>query len=266
MAQQNFKVVIPARFGSSRLPGKPLLDIVGKPMVQHVYERALESGVDPDGGIVIATDDQRIIDIAAGFGAHAIMTSKDHQSGTDRLAEVAKILGWDDQVIVVNLQGDEPLMPPDLIASVAANLGKNAEAGISTFSTPITNTNDLCDPNIVKVVTNQKDMAMYFSRAPIPWNRDKYTHLTASSSSCSTSLEGFLPERHLGMYAYRVETLKTISNAPVAEIEVMESLEQLRALWMGVAIHVQSIAQPPGHGVDTQDDLERVRKELAASS
>ena len=259
-----FKVVIPARYGSSRLPGKPLLDIAGKPMIQHVFERAVESGASADGDIVIATDDQRILEACHGFGGHAVMTSPEHQSGTDRLAEVAGIMGWSDDTIVVNLQGDEPLMPPALICKVASNLASHGGAGIATLSTPIAAVDDLFDPNVVKVVVNQNNLALYFSRAPIPWDRDRYSHVYNSGrpdelASCT------LPQRHLGMYAYRTRTLKQISASPVASIETLESLEQLRALWLGIGIHVASIGEQPGHGVDTQADLERVRAELAGN-
>lgn len=256
MTPNSFKVVIPARFGSSRLPGKPLLDIAGKPMIQHVYEHALETGISADGDIVIATDDERILKTCHQFGAHAVMTSTDHQSGTDRLAEVADIMGWDDNTIVVNLQGDEPLMPHTLISKVAQNLADTPQAGIATLSTPINHVSDLFDPNIVKVVTNQNDLAIYFSRAPIPWDRDQYSTETVSSVSTP------LPQRHLGMYAYRTGMLKQIASSQPAPIENQEALEQLRALWLGIGIHVESIPEQPGHGVDTADDLERVRSEL----
>lgn len=252
----SFKVVIPARFGSSRLPGKPLLDIAGKPMIQHVFERALETGVNPDGDIVIATDDERILEVCHKFGAHAVMTSANHQSGTDRLAEVADIMGWDDSVIIVNLQGDEPLMPQALISKVAQNLANTSQAGIATLSTPINEVSDLFDPNIVKVVVNQNNLALYFSRAPIPWDRDQYG--AKSVGSVSTPC----PQRHLGMYAYRTRTLKQIARSQPAAIESQEALEQLRALWLGIGIHVESISEQPGHGVDTVEDLERVRAEL----
>ena len=255
MSDSTFKIVIPARFGSSRLPGKPLLDIVGKPMIQHVFERALETGASPDGDIVIATDDQQIMDACHQFGAHAVMTSNHHQSGTDRLAEVSEITGWSDDAIIVNLQGDEPLMPSQLISKVAHNLSANPAAGIATLSTPIQDSGDLFDPNIVKVVCNQQEMALYFSRAPIPWARDSY----GDFKNMPEALSAPYPERHLGMYAYRAGTLRQVAEAPVASIESLESLEQLRALWLGIMIHVESIAEQPGHGVDTQADLDRVR-------
>lgn len=257
-----FKVVIPARYGSSRLPGKPLLDIAGKPMIQHVFERAVESGASADGDIVIATDDQRILEVCHGFGGHAVMTAPDHQSGTDRLAEVADMMGWSDKTIVVNLQGDEPLMPPALIRKVANNLANNSDAGIATLSTPIAAVDDLFDPNVVKVVVSQSNLALYFSRAPIPWDRDGYGQVYSSGRPAELTSD-CLPQRHLGMYAYRTHTLKQISASPVANIETLESLEQLRALWLGIGIHVESIREQPGHGVDTPADLDRVCAELA---
>ena len=256
MTLNAFKVVIPARFGSSRLPGKPLLDIAGKPMIQHVFERALETGVCSDGDIVVATDDERILETCHHFGAYAAMTSPDHQSGTDRLAEVAEIMDWGDDEIIVNLQGDEPLMPHSLISKVAQNLANNTQAGIATLSTPINEVSDLFDPNMVKVVTNQNDLALYFSRAPIPWARDQYGADTVSTVSNP------YPQRHLGMYAYRTATLKQIAASPVTDLETQEALEQLRALWLGICIHVESIDEQPGHGVDTAWDLEQVRAEF----
>lgn len=256
MAHNSFKIVIPARYGSSRLPGKPLVDIAGKPMIQHVYERALETGINPDGDIVVAIDDERIFEVCHQFGAHAVMTSPDHQSGTDRLAEVAEIMGWGDDTIIVNLQGDEPLMPHNLISKVALNLAEAPNAGIATLSTPINEVGDLFDPNIVKVVTNQYGLALYFSRAPIPWDRDSYG--ADSFESVSTPY----PQRHLGMYAYRTGTLKQIASSQMTDLETQEALEQLRALWLGIGIHVESIAEQPGHGVDTAGDLERVRAEF----
>lgn len=258
MSKNLFKIVIPARYGSSRLPGKPLMDIAGKPMVQHVFERAVETGLNPDGDILVATDDQRIVDVCHDFGALAIMTAPDHLSGTDRLAEVAEKAGWDDDTIIINLQGDEPLMPATLIRRVGENLAANPSAGIATFSTSITDVSDLFDPNIVKVVCNQYSMAMYFSRAAIPWDRGSFKEV----SSIPAKMSDPLPERHLGLYAYRTGTLKQMASAPAATIELLESLEQLRALWLGISIHVESIFEQPGHGVDTLADLVRVRLEL----
>lgn len=221
-------------------------------MIQHVFERAVETGINSDYDIVVATDDERIQKTCAAFGAHAVITSSSHASGTDRLAEVAATMGWDEDTIIVNLQGDEPLMPADLIVKVASNLSENPAAGIATLSTPITDACDLFDPNVVKVVTNKNKLALYFSRAAIPWDRALY-------SSDQNTISRPLPQRHLGLYAYRAVTLKEISTTPEASIETQESLEQLRALWLGIGIHVESITTQPGHGVDTAEDMERVR-------
>lgn len=258
-ASPSFKVVIPARFGSSRLPGKPLLDIAGKPMIWHVVQRAIESGACPDSQIFVATDDERIMSFCSSAGIRCVMTSAHHQSGTERLAEVAQQLNWSDETVVVNLQGDEPLMPPALIYQVAENLFMNTQAGIATLSTPITSIPELFDPNVVKVVTKQNGTALYFSRAAIPWNRDEYPSLLNDSLHSDSNLK--IPaQRHLGLYAYRVKTLKQLAITPMPLIESHESLEQLRALWLGVQIHVQAIATPPSHGVDTLADLEYVRQ------
>lgn len=251
MMNTRYKVVIPARYSSSRLPGKPLLDIAGKPMIQHVCERALESGADE---VVVATDDSRILQCAQGYGGEALLTDPDHESGTDRLAEVATEMRWDDETIVVNLQGDEPLMDPGLLSLVAANLDSHGDAGITTLATKIKDRDDIFDPNIVKVVCDKAGYAMYFSRAPIPWVRGDFD----GSGSIGMPL-GVEPLRHLGIYAYRVGALKLLTALDPCEVERAESLEQLRALWNGIKIHVDVIDQAPGHGVDTAEDLERVR-------
>lgn len=249
------KVVIPARFGSSRLPGKPLLNIAGKPMVQHVFERAVEAGFDPETDIIIATDDQQIVKAGRRFGAITIMTSADHASGTDRLAEVAQLLEWPQETIVVNLQGDEPLMPPQFIRLVADNLA-SASAGMATLATPILSTRDIFDPNVVKVVVNADQYALYFSRAPIPWDRDAYP---VNPNEKLPPPKDNAALRHLGLYAYRVETLQKLVTTPPPAMEQQEVLEQLRALWLGINIHVTTVFEPPGHGVDTEADLERTR-------
>jgi 3-deoxy-manno-octulosonate cytidylyltransferase (CMP-KDO synthetase) len=250
------KIVIPARYSSSRLPGKPLLDIGGKPMIEHVYLRALETGADADN-VIIATDDARIEAVVKSFGGQVVMTAPDHPSGSDRLAEVATNFGWSDDVIVVNLQGDEPLMDPKLITLVADNLISNKELGLSTLATGIHSASDIYNPNVVKVVCDKNGRALYFSRAAIPWVRGAFDY----------QAEPQLPEnitvfRHLGMYAYRVGVLKALTAQPACALEEAESLEQLRALWLGIGIHVGQIDAAPGHGVDTAEDLERVRAEL----
>ncbi len=248
-----FKIAIPARYASTRLPGKPLRDIDGKTMLQHVYERALQSGADE---IVVATDDERIAVVAHGFGAEVCMTSAAHGSGTDRLAEVAHTLNWDADVLVVNLQGDEPLMPPSLLRQVARNLATHADVVCATLCTPIRAAHELFDPSVVKVVMNTQGYALYFSRAPIPWYRDDFSRdsrtLPPQSQHC----------RHLGLYAYRAGFLKAYSELATCALEQAESLEQLRMLWHGAKIHVAEADEIPGPGVDTEQDLARVRELL----
>lgn len=246
-----YNVIIPARLASSRLPNKPLLDIAGKPMIQHVCERAIESGAVE---VLVATDSGEIVDVVQGFGGCAVMTAVTHQSGTDRLAEVVANKEWDDDAIVVNLQGDEPMMEPGLIEMVARNLATHEQAGMATLATPIVQREDVFSPDIVKVVLNASGFAQYFSRAPIPWVRGDY------GRDGETEMPVEVPVlRHLGIYAYRVGVLKRLTSLPVAPIERAESLEQLRALWHGIQIHVGVIEEAPGHGVDTTEDLGRVR-------
>ncbi|MFK4751856.1 3-deoxy-manno-octulosonate cytidylyltransferase [Oceanobacter antarcticus] len=254
---KNYKIVIPARYASSRLPGKPLIELAGKPMIQHVYERALEAGVDE---VVVATDDQRIADVACSFGADVVMTSVDHENGTERIAEVARLRGWEDHDVIVNLQGDEPLIPRELIEKTAASLLDRPEAGMSSLCTPIHDDHDAFDTNVVKVVLDRAGFAMYFSRASIPWDRDGYK---TNPGVMTTKLPLY---RHLGMYGYRVSFLKQYTSMEPCALEGAESLEQLRALWYGVRIHLSVIDQPPGHGIDTPDDVMRVEKLLAAMS
>lgn len=247
-----FSVVIPARYASTRFPGKPLADLAGKPMLQHVYQRACESEAQR---VVIATDDQRIADVASGFGAEVCMTRADHPSGTDRLQEVVTRLGLFADEIVVNVQGDEPLIPARIINQVAHNLAAVPEAGIATLCEPILSYADLLNPNIVKVVTDHRGMALYFSRAPIAYPRDQLATATAQDALPAS----FPWRRHIGMYAYRVKLLNDFVRWPPAAIEQTESLEQLRALWNGSAIHVDEALEAPPAGVDTPEDLERLR-------
>lgn len=248
----SFRVVIPARFGSSRLPGKPLLDIAGKPMVVHVYERALQSAASE---VIVATDDTRIFDALRKLGAPVLMTRADHPSGTDRLQEVATHFGWRNDDIVVNVQGDEPLIPAAVINQVAANLQQSTTAGMATLAEPLESVEQLFNPNIVKLVRDYQDHALLFSRAPMPWARDAF----------ALSREQLPPEalslylRHLGIYAYRVGFLHDYVSWPPALLEQLESLEQLRALYNGVKIHVAVTAEALPPGVDTQADLDRVR-------
>lgn len=251
----SYIVVIPARYASSRLPGKPLADIGGKPMIQHVYERACKSGA---SRVVIATDDSRIEAACHEFGAEVVMTSADHASGTDRLEEVARKLDFEPRDRVVNVQGDEPLIPPQLIDQVAANLETFPEAAIATLCEPITDTPTLFNPNVVKVVADARGMAHYFSRAPIPWARADWAANPASTDKLPmpASARYF---RHIGIYGYRVSLLRAFVNWSPAPTEITESLEQLRALYNGALVHVAEACVTPVGGVDTEQDLERLR-------
>ncbi len=249
-----FKVVIPARFASTRLPGKALLPIAGKPMIQWVHERATESGAEE---IWIATDDQRVVDACGKFGAAVMLTSPAHASGTDRIAEVATRNGWGEREIVVNVQGDEPLLPQLLIRQVAELVVTNPLAGVATLATPIRSLAEFLDPNVVKVARAPDNRALYFSRAPIPWTRDG----ALSGFATQSRFDGAL--RHLGLYAYRVEALMRLAALPPSDLEVTEKLEQLRALENGIAIAVGVTQQVPGPGVDTPADLERVARLVA---
>lgn len=248
-----YTVVIPARYGSTRLPGKPLLDIHGKPMVQRVWEQACRSQAER---VVIATDDQRIFKVAEEFGAQACMTSAEHPSGTDRLQQVVKELGLPDDHIVVNVQGDEPLIPAQVIDQVATNLAHNTEAGMATLCEEITAVEDLTNPNVVKAVFDAKGMALYFSRAPIPWPRDAFMH---AQDNMPDNGKWF---RHIGIYAYRTRFLHEYVTWSPAPQETLEQLEQLRALHHGVSIHVAIAGAPVPGGVDTQADLDQVRRLL----
>jgi len=247
-------VVIPARLGSQRLPRKPLLDIAGKPLIQHVYERGLACGADD---VYIATDDQEIVEVGQSFGANVVMTSADHVSGTDRLAEVVNQCAFDDAQIVVNLQGDEPLMPAAPLRQVAANLALHNKASVATLCEPITCLEGLLNPNTVKVVYDREGYALYFSRAPIPWKRDE---LDEPSSQSSSTIQHF---RHVGLYAYRAEFLKKYTQWSSCALEKIEALEQLRVLWHGGRIHVAVSETEIPPGVDTEADLARVRAHFA---
>jgi len=249
-----YKIVIPARYGSSRLPGKPLIELAGKPMIQHVYERACETSATE---IVIATDDVRIAEVAKSFSANVVMTSPDHENGTERIAEVADKLGWAEDDVVVNLQGDEPLIPRQLVDMTADGLLQNPDAGMSSLCTPITDVEDGFDPNVVKVVLDNRQFALYFSRAPIPWDRDQYSQ---SQSALTNKLDVY---RHIGMYGYRVSFLRQYQTMAATPLELAECLEQLRALCYGVKIHMGVIDKAPGHGIDTQADVARVEAQLA---
>lgn len=252
----SFLVVIPARFASSRLPGKPLLEIARQPMVQHVWERARASSA---ARVVIATDDGRVEAAAASFGADVVMTREDHPSGTDRLAEVVETLALPDDTIVVNVQGDEPLIPPAVIDQVAGNLAAHAQASIATLCEAIDDGSLLRDPNAVKVVFRRDGMALYFSRACIPWPRDY------------GGPDGSLPQdshwyRHIGLYAYRAAFLRRFARWSAAPPERCERLEQLRALYEGETIHVAEACDVVPGGVDTAADLEAVRALISRRS
>lgn len=236
-----FKVVIPARYASTRFPGKVLAEIGGKPMLRHVYERALASGA---GDVVVATEDRRVEEAARDFGATVLMTSPEHASGSDRIAEVALKLGWEDSTLIVNVQGDEPFIPPDNIAQVAANLARHG-AEMASLRTPITDPEEARNPNIVKVVVDAAEMALYFSRALIPYRRD----------AAGAPVQYY---RHIGLYAYRNDFLQRYTRTPPAPLEEAEKLEQLRALWLGARIHVAVAHTAPGAGVDTPEDLAQV--------
>jgi len=249
-----FTVVIPARYASSRLPGKPLQHIAGKPMVQHVWEQAKKSAA---SRVVIATDDARIVEACQAFGAEVLLTGAGHNSGTDRLAEVATQLQLAPDAIVVNVQGDEPLIPPAIIDQVAANLAAHSEAGIATLAEPIDSIETLFNPNAVKVSSDINGLALTFSRAPLPWARD------ALARSRDELPAGVPYRRHIGIYAYRAGFLHDFVAWGPCLLEDTECLEQLRALWHGVRIHVADALQSPPAGVDTPEDLERVRRLLA---
>jgi 3-deoxy-manno-octulosonate cytidylyltransferase (CMP-KDO synthetase) len=250
----SFKIVIPARYASVRLPGKPLLDIAGKPMVVRVVEKALTTGAE----VVVATDDVRISDAVRAHGHQAVMTREDHVSGTDRIAEVAQKMGWAENEIVVNVQGDEPLIESALIEEVAANLANHPDAAIATACHPIHDKASILNPNIVKVVIDKQGYALYFSRAPIPYPRDAFAH----------SLEipqAMLIYRHIGIYAYRTSFLKAYAGLQLSPLEQYESLEQLRALWHGYRISLAVTTHAPATGVDTQEDLDAMRILFAAA-
>lgn len=249
-----FRVVIPARYAATRLPGKALMPLAGKPIVQWVYERARAAGAQE---VLIATDDDLIVSAAHSFGAEAVMTAAAHASGTDRIAEVARVRGWPPASVVVNVQGDEPLMPAALIQQVAALLARHADADIATLASPITKVREFLDPNTVKVVTDGAGRALYFSRAPIPWNRDGAPAGLASQRDLSGA------RRHIGIYAYRVAALLRLAALPVSALETSEKLEQLRALEDGFDIRVGDAVERAGPDVNTLADLERVRAQIA---
>ena len=248
-----FKVVIPARYGSTRLPGKPLLRIGGMAMVVRVAEQARLAGADE---VIVATDDERVADVVAAAGLEAVMTDANHGSGTDRVWEVAsQRTGWEEDAIVINVQGDEPLIAPEVIAQLAAAISQAGDAAMATLCEPIANRDDLLDPNVVKVVRNAANFALYFSRSPIPNARDGYPDATAG-----------LWRRHIGIYGYRVWALRRFVSLPRSALEDAERLEQLRALEQGMPILVLDACRPSPGGVDTPADLERVRRLVEGST
>ena len=254
-----FHVVIPARYESSRLPGKPLLDVAGVPMIIRVVEQALQSGA---RSVVVATDDSRIENVVSTAGHEVLMTSKSHQSGSDRIAEVAEKLGWPGKSIVVNVQGDEPLIPPGVISQVAGilssqdNMKKVSPAGVATLFVPIQSQDELFDPNAVKVVADIYGRALYFSRAPIPWSRSEFGQQRTIVNAPQEW------KRHVGIYAYTVEVLRKFVVLPVSYLEGMESLEQLRLLDNDLQIIVERACEHVPGGIDTPEDYERICIEL----
>ena len=248
MKNEPFTVIIPARLASTRLPHKVLLDIAGKPMVRHVCERACESGAQR---VIVAVDDPRVAAAVAGAGAETCHTSPEHRSGTERIAEVLERLAFDPETIIVNVQADEPLLPPELIRQLATNLAAGRAADMATLCEPIASVDDVFDPNVVKVVRDRAGFALYFSRAPIAWQRDAFPGRDGWRAGEHL--------RHLGIYAYRAEYVRRYVRLPPDSLEIMESLEQLRVLAHGDRIHVDLAAVTPGPGVDTEGDLARVR-------
>lgn len=242
-----FTVIIPARYQSSRLPGKPLADIAGKPMIQWVYEQASKAGARQ---VIVATDDQRIADAVTSFGGEVCLTRADHESGTERLAEVVEKYQLAADEIVVNVQGDEPMIPPSIIRQVADNLARS-DAPMATLAVEIDHADEVFNPNAVKVVMDKNGYALYFSRASIPWDRDNFAKRPQEIH------QNLL--RHIGIYAYRAGFINTYINWEPSALEKIESLEQLRVLWHGEKIHVDVAIDPPPAGVDTPEDLEKVR-------
>ncbi len=244
-----FHIIIPARYASTRLPGKPLLQLAGKPILQHVYEQANKSQAK---SVIIATDDERIKQTAESFGAHVCMTSAEHASGTERLAEVIDIKGFVEDDIILNLQGDEPMMPTACLDQVAALLINNIDCKMASLCEPVATAADLFDANVVKVVLDKKKHALYFSRAPLPWHQEAFSHNEKILPS-----EPDLYYRHIGLYAYRAGFIKTYLTLTPSPIEKAESLEQLRVLWHGEQIAMAIASESPGPGIDTEEDLKK---------
>ncbi|WP_127957979.1 3-deoxy-manno-octulosonate cytidylyltransferase [Serratia microhaemolytica] len=249
----SFIAIIPARYASSRLPGKPLADIGGKPMVVHVMERAKQSGAER---VIVATDHAEVATAVTAAGGEVCMTRADHQSGTERLAEVITRCGFSDDQIIVNVQGDEPLIPPVIVRQVAENLA-NSCAGMATLAVPIETYEEAFNPNVVKVVTDAQGYALYFSRATIPWDRERFAQAEVQIGNSLL--------RHIGIYAYRAGFVRRYVSWQPSQLEQIELLEQLRVLWYGEKIHVAVAAETPTAGVDTAEDLQRVRNSLSSN-
>jgi len=249
MSGGDFDVLIPARYASSRFPGKLLARLAGRPVLQHVHANALASGA---RRVFVATDDRRIRDAAVGFGAEVVMTDRDHRSGTDRIAEVVAAPGWPADRLVVNVQGDAPLLPPADIAQVARLLARHPEAAMATLCVALSDPAGYADPNVVKLVMDQGGRALYFSRSPIP---------AIGHGASPGDLRAW---RHLGIYAYRAAALLELTQAAPCYLEELERLEQLRALWLGMEIRVGIAEEPPGPDVDTPEDLAAAERVLAA--
>ena len=250
-----FSVIIPARFASSRLPGKPLADIAGKPMIQHVFEKARQSGA---SRVIIATDNKNVAQVAKDFGAEVCMTAEHHNSGTERLAEVVEKLAIADDEIIVNIQGDEPLIPPRIVRQVAENLA-NFKVNMASLAVKIQEPQELFNPNVVKVLTDKNGYVLYFSRSAIPYDRDQFMNLQEPAKVQLADVYW----RHIGIYAYRAGFIKQYVQWAPTELENLEKLEQLRVLWNGERIHVELAQEAPEVGVDTAEDLEKVRSILA---
>lgn len=253
----DFIVVIPARYGSTRFPGKPLAIIHGKPMIQHVVERSVEAGATR---VIVATDDERIAKVVGSFGAEVCMTSNTHESGTTRISEVLTINDIDDDTIVINVQGDEPFIPSGNIQQVAQNLHDNQDIPMATLAYPIEDVNDIFNSNVVKVLSDKRKRAMYFSRAPIPFDRDAFagSGVVAQNADIADLASVYL--RHIGIYGYRAGFINQYASLAPSQLEKTESLEQLRVLWHGYDIHVDVANHAPPHGVDTPEDLERLNR------
>ncbi len=253
----NFVVIIPARYASTRLPGKLLENIDGKPMIQHVWESAVRSGASQ---VLVATDDERIKSACEAFGAKAELTAESHRSGTERIAELVSRLQIEPRAIIVNVQGDEPLIPPSLISQVAGNLGAAREAQVATLCERISDGASVFDPSVVKVIFDKDGYANYFSRAPIPWDRDEFA---TGKEKVDLSKPYY---RHIGIYAYRAGYLGVYVGLPESAAERSERLEQLRVLYHGGRIHVAEACEDPGPGIDTPADLDKVRKLMQSRS